>query len=376
MDTARYYIVTLMVALGAAGIWMGGGWAWAGMATFPVLLALDLILTPDHASRSVRSRVLVNVPVYLHVPLLVTLWVAFLWRLSQWHEGALALSGGEIAGMILSVGFLGAVPNVPAVHELMHRRHPIPRALSKIGTTFMMDPNRDVGHRLTHHLELCTPQDSDTPARGQTIYGFMWQASYGAWKDGITVSLMALRKRDLSIFHWKNALYVELGLFGALIAVTTAVSGWGGLAVTVGALLFAKLLAEGFNYLQHYGMVRVPGAPVRVHHAWNHLGAIMRPVGLEITNHIDHHFDSRHQFYELAPRLDGAQMPSGFLCFVAALVPPVWERYIAKPRLRHWDEHFASPAERRMAMEQNARIGWPIWVDVPSEAGPTPVATV
>jgi len=376
MDTARYYVVTFMVAMSVIGIWIGGPWAWVGIATFPVLLVLDVVLPPDHASRSVRSAVLVNVPVYLHVPLMVALWGAMLFRLSQWHEGVLSLSGGELAGIILSVGLMGAVPNVPVTHELMHRRHPVPRALAKVGTTFFMDPNRDVGHRLTHHLELCTPADSDTPTRGQSIYSFMWQAAYGAWKDGVTTSLMALRKRDLSFFHWKNALYVELGLSLGLAALTAAVSGWGGLAVAGGALLFAKLLGEGFNYLQHYGMVRVPGAPVRLHHAWNHLGAVMRPVGLEITNHIDHHFDSRHQFYELAPRVDGAQMPSGFLCFVAALVPPVWERYIAKPLLRNWDLNFASPEEQRMAMEQNARAGWPIWVEVHNEAKSRPVAAI
>jgi hypothetical protein len=131
---------------------------------------------------------------------------------------------------------------------------------------------------------------------------------------------MALRKRDLNIFHWKNSLYVQLGLFSTLIVVIAVVSGWGVLAAAGGALLFVKLLGEGLQHLQHYGIVRVPGAPVRIHHAWNHLSAVMRLVGLEITNHIDYHFDSRHQFYELAPRVDGAQIPSGFPCFVAALV--------------------------------------------------------
>jgi hypothetical protein len=234
--------------------------------------------------------------------------------------------------------------------------------LAKVGGTFYLDPNRDVGHKLTHHIDLCTPADSDTPARGQNIYAFMWQASYGSWKDGVMTSVTALRKRDMSIFHPKNALYIELGLLVALGVATALAAGLPGLLASAGALLFAKLLVEGFNYLQHYGMVRVPGAPIRIHHAWNHLGAIIRPVGLEITNHIDHHFDSKHQFFELKPRVAGAQMPSAFLCFACALVPPIWARYIAKPRLRHWDEHFASPAEQAMAMEQNRKAGWPIWV--------------
>jgi alkane 1-monooxygenase len=52
-------------------------------------------------------------------------------------------------------------------------------------------------------------------------------------------------------------------------------------------------------------------------------------------------------------------------------VPPIWEHYIAKPRLRHWDEHFASPAEQAMAMEQNRKAGWQIWVGASGGADPS-----
>ncbi|KAA8954410.1 hypothetical protein [Mycobacterium sp.] len=86
-------------------------------------------------------------------------------------------------------------------------------------------------------------------------------------------------------------------------------------------------------------------------------------MAMEITTHIEHHFDSRHKFYELKPRPEAPQMPSAILCFVCALIPLLWERAIAKPRLRYWDEHFASPAERALAMAANRRAGWPQWVD-------------
>ena len=84
------------------------------------------------------------------------------------------------------------------------------------------------------------------------------------------------------------------------------------------------------------------------------------------TTHIEHHFDSRYKYHELKPRPEGAQMPSAFLCFVCALVPPLWEARIARPRLRHWDEHFASPAEKELAMAANPKAGWPHWIDTPT----------
>ncbi len=367
MDVLRYYLGTLVVGITVAGLWLGGGWFWAGIATCPLLMFLDIVLPADHKIRNIRAAWLAEAPLYLHLPLLAALWTLFALRLGAWTgHTALSLAGGTasaagVVGMVLSVGWVGAVPNLPIAHELMHRRSRIPRAVAKVYSTVYLDPNRDVGHKLTHHLDLCTEKDSDTPRRGQTIYAFMWQASYGAWKDGVMTSLNSLRKRDMSVLHPKNAVYVELGLLILLFVGVYAAAGPVGMAVAAAAMVFSKLLVEGFNYLQHYGLVRVSGSPIQLRHAWNHLGAIIRPLGVEITTHIEHHFDSRYKFHELKPRPEGAQMPSAFMCFVCALVPPLWERMIAQPRLRHWDEHFASPAEKELAMEANRKAGWPQW---------------
>jgi toluene methyl-monooxygenase len=126
-------------------------------------------------------------------------------------------------------------------------------------------------------------------------------------------------------------------------------------AVCVGAMLMGKALVEGFNYFQHYGLLRVEGAPVQLHHAWNHLGPVVRPLGVEITNHIHHHLDSYRRFYELPPEPRAPQMPSLFLCFLLGLVPPLWFALVAKPRLRDWDRRFATPAERARRMAALAR---------------------
>ncbi len=380
MGSLRYYLVTLIAGAAAAGLWLGGGWVWLGIATFPVLMALDIALPADHKVRNVRVPVLAEIPLYLHLPLLLGLWTLFGLRLGNWvGSGVPTLPGGpvtgwQVVGMVLSVGWIGAVPNLPIAHELMHRRQLLPRAVAKVYSTVYLDPNRDVGHKLTHHLDLCTPADSDTPRRGQTIYAFMWQASYGAWKDGVVTSVNSLRKRDYSIFHPKNAVYIEIGLLALLAVLMYLAAGLIGVGVAAVAMVFSKLLVEGFNYLQHYGLVRVPGTPIRLHHAWNHLGAIIRPLGVEITNHIEHHFDSKHKFFELKPRTDGAQMPSAFLCFVCALVPPVWEKAIAKPRLEHWDNNFATPAEKELAMASNRKVGWAEWAGDDSSAGIRPQA--
>jgi hypothetical protein len=46
------------------------------------------------------------------------------------------------------------------------------------------------------------------------------------------------------------------------------------------------------------------------------------------------------------------------LCFVSAFVPPIWEKFIVKPRLKYWDENFANEQEQALAAEANKRAGW------------------
>jgi alkane 1-monooxygenase len=68
------------------------------------------------------------------------------------------------------------------------------------------------------------------------------------------------------------------------------------------------------------------------------------------------------RFDELRPHPDAPQMPNIFLCAISAFIPPLWFKAIAMPRLKHWDLHFANPAERVLAREANRRAGWPDWL--------------
>ena len=131
-------------------------------------------------------------------------------------------------------------------------------------------------------------------------------------------------------------------------------------------IVTAKLLVEMFNYYQHYGLVRVLGSNYGQQHLWNHLKPISRQLSFEITNHNDHHMDSYLPFYRLQPKVDGPQMPSILLCFLAGLVPPIWFSYIAQPRLKDWDLKHATAEEKELAREANRSANWPDWLDAGS----------
>jgi alkane 1-monooxygenase len=361
MDTLRYWlIVPTTTFAGVLGFALGGPWIWLGIATFPVLFFLDLVLPRDLAVRRISRPWLVDGALYAHCLFMIAVWVLFVMSVAN---GSNPLNGPDaawsIGGSIATLAWLSAVPNLPVAHELMHRRHWFPRRVAQLVSTFYGDPNRDIAHVKGHHLDLDTPADSDTAYRGEIIYTFIFRASYGAYSEAIKGEAQRLRRLGLSPWNWRNRTYQEV----VLLALVPALCGYfaGGLAagVAVTSMVIAKALVEAFNYFQHYGLQRLPGAPIAKHHAWNHMGAIARPIGVEITNHINHHFDGHTPFYALKPEPEAPQMPSLFVCFLSGILfPPLWFSLIAKPRLAQWDRQFASEAERKLAAEANRRAGW------------------
>lgn len=361
MDTLRYWLVVPTTTLaGVLGFALGGPWVWLGIATFPVLFVLDVLLPRDLALRRIGSPWLVDAALYANCLLLLATYVAFVLSVA---DGAISLNstagGWSIAGSVASLAWLSAVPNLPVAHELMHRRHWFPRRVAQLVSTFYGDPNRDIAHVKGHHLDLDTPADSDTAYRGELIYPFIFRASYGAYAEAVKGEAQRLRRMGLSPWHWSNRTYQQVVLLAALPGLCGYFAGAWAAGVALLSMLIAKALVEAFNYFQHYGLQRVPGAPIAKHHAWNHLGMIVRPLGVEITNHINHHVDGHTPFYVLKPEPEAPQMPSLFICFITGiLLPPVWFSLIAKPRLAQWDSQYASDAERKLAVAANQRAGW------------------
>jgi len=365
-DYLRYYIVTLTALTGVAGFYLGGNWVWLGIGTFPVLMFFDVVLPPDTKPRNIKNPLLADIPLYLHVPLMFLMYGFFAFDVAS-AKAVYAVDGsvlwGQAIGSLLSLAWISAVPTLPISHELMHRPHWFPRLCNKILNVFYMDTNRDTGHLITHHIYLDTPLDADTPARGQKIYPFLIQATKGAYVDSIKAEAEGMVKRGLSPWNWRNKTYLQVITLAGLPLIVGYFGGALAGIITVITMFLAKMIVEGFNYLQHYGLVRVVGSKVQLHHAWNHLGAIVRPLGVEITNHINHHREGATLFHELRPEPEGAQMPSIFICFIAALFPSVWFKYIAMPRLEAWDKKLTSEEEKKLAMEANRKAGWPLWLE-------------
>ncbi len=362
MDYLRYYLANIIVLVGIVGFLLGGSWVWLGIATYIPLLICDLLAKPDLKVRDVTIPRLVEIPLYLHVVLMVLLYAAFFNWLTT-LENANSVPLHVLFGAVISLGWFGAVPNLPVNHELMHRRNKIDRLLADFLGTFYADPSRDVAHLHTHHIHLGTQQDSDTAYRGETMYSFALRATIGSLKDFFKIEKERCKKKGLSLLSPRGRIFRASVQLFILFGLAAWFGGLLGIILTIGSVLVAKTLVEMFNYYQHYGLIRVEGEQYESKHLWNHLTPVTRAVSFEITNHNDHHMDSYLPFYNLKPKIDGPQMPSILLCYLAGLIPPIWFNFIAKPKLKEWDIKFATKDEQQLAREANKKAGWEDWLD-------------
>ena len=357
MEYARYYLGVLMQLTGIAGILAGGGWAWLGVAQLPLFAILDPLLGEDVRERKVANETLMDVPLVACVILGPIVLVALAWRIG--HGG---LSPLEMAGMIASSAWLAVIPIVPAAHELYHKRTPWKYALGTYTQIPYMDCTRSVAHMMGHHLFVGTPKDPDTPLRGESMYRFLFRTIRGNYAELYQMESDAARKWRRSVWSWKGRFTRAIAAYAGFLAAIVVIGGFAGAGAVFVSTLIARLWVEAFNYLQHCGLVRAEGEPVGPQHVWNHLSTVTRTAAFEITNHCEHHLDAYVPYYRMCPDADGPRMPSGFLCFLVALVPPLWNRLILWPRLRDWDFRHATPAERELAREANRRAGWPDWL--------------
>jgi p-cymene methyl-monooxygenase len=365
MDYGRYYLGVLLQLAVIASFVIGGPWVFVGIASFPLFSIIDSILPNDFAVRRMGNKVIADIPVWLCsllgpvIYLFAALWVAR-------NPGA---SGWEYAGVIASCAWLSVIPLVPAAHELYHQRGKVRRFIGRYVQICYLDATREIAHVVGHHIHVATTHDGDTAPRGTSLYAFVPKAVVVSTRESWSSESDNLEKQGKHRWGLGHRLWKAILAQLIVQSIFFAIGGWVAVAVALTGMIVARCWVESFNYFQHYGLIRLDGAPIARRHVWNHLKPISRVLGFEITNHADHHTNSYAAFHELKPDTQWIPMPSVFVCFLSALIPPLWHEQVIKPALRRWDNEMASPEERELAREQNRKAGWPDWFeDAPREA--------
>ncbi len=221
------------------------------------------------------------------------------------------------------------------------------------------DASFAIEHVYGHHFNVATRTDPATSRRGENAWFFIIRSTVYSYLSAWKIETKRLHNRRLRVWSWHNKMLRGNLMTIAYIAFFGWAGGWQAALIFVAVSLYGKAYLEFVNFVEHYGLVRVPGAPVEPRHSWNCNRRVSSVLLYNLTRHSHHHAMGEKPFWELKAYPDTPMMPFGYLTMVwIAAIPPLWNR-IMIPRVLEWDQTYASAEEQPYIHEANKLSGHP-----------------
>lgn len=380
-DYAKFFIMHILGLVAIPLYFMGGNaliiW---GIFSLALLLGGELFFGKDESDWEFKYPELFYPLQYIAMAITAASEIALIWLIAApEHDlfglGALfqSLFSVDVMAARAEVGFFflltafvfsGAVIAIGSVvvgHELTHRKNmPFAHWMGRLSQVPGFFTYFSIRHPYGHHNLVATPADPSTALRGDNFYSFSTRSIIGQYKMTWDLEAGRLTKMGYKVWSWRNeairgwAMEAVWGLtmiyFAGLWAVPVLI-----------AMAFASHYAlEAANFIEHYGLIRVPSEPMQVRHAWNSNERMSLWLIGGVPRHSHHHADADVEFWHLKPFVKEA--PTTILGYIPsmliALFPLLWHE-IMNARLIQWDNTYASPEERLLAIEANRNSGQP-----------------
>ena len=380
MRYLKYYSSPVAFTALSFSVYLGGAYLWLPVLIgTAALIVVDQVFPKDLNEDKFNYPFLLDLALYLSLPSVVLiiynlLWVAgggvndplgfaaFFQSLTGYDAlvAQQATHWYDIALMTLFYGIPLAGASLLAGHELTHRTwRRFDLWVGKLAMAFSWGIAYPIEHVYGHHSYVGTTKDPATAARGDSLYQHLPKALKRTVVNAWEIEVNRLRKLDCSPFSMRNSM-----LRLALVPLATTIfayymAGLAGVVVYYGLCLIGKTALEMTNYIEHYGIVRVPSEPVQPRHSWNCNNQISNMITFNITRHSHHHAHAQVPFQDLKAFDNQPEMPGGLITALhACLIPPLWRKMIA-PKLQEWDRIHASAAEKSLLDDANKNSGWP-----------------
>ena len=351
----------LYVALLSGGI---NGWIYfIGFVGTYVLLDFLFPNCSDDINQNFSS--LYNTALVSHIPLSVVALILLFWQLYPQHEWLKAFASNigylipfidsitpvntklELFGLIVSCGFMFG-HNTAVAHELMHRKERFFYEVSRFLFAMCGDAQVVISHIHSHHQNVATQYDSTSAVRKDTVYRHFFKAIIGQYKDSWSFEKGRLSNYGFPLSVLKNQVVNGVLMTIAMLLVVFWTLGIQATFTWMVVMFLAKWLLESLNYVQHYGLIRVPGEKIEPRHSWE-TSAYGSTIGLyNATSHGQHHVNGNLPFWKIKHTPSVPSHKYGYMVAISlAMLPKFWFIYV-NPLLKKWDDELATAGELQL----------------------------
>jgi alkane 1-monooxygenase len=304
------------------------------------------VRTDNDGTDGPRRRWAYDLPLFAFIPLQLAMMGYATWLVASGQ-----LSGGEIAIAMFAIGLLTGGGGINIAHELMHRKSAAEKAAAEVLMGCTTYTHFCIEHVYGHHKHVATPQDGASSRFGESLYRFLPRSIAQSFLSAVRIENDRARRQGIAWCSPRHRITryvaVQVLLYAGLLALSPlAALFWAGQS------LFAVVLLEAINYVEHYGLQRreiAPGRYERVQpwHSWNAAHRLSNWLLFNLQRHSDHHFLASRPYHQLRHYDDVPQLPAGYATMLlVAFVPPLWRRIM--------DARVCGFNERKAEMESRA----------------------
>jgi hypothetical protein len=373
-DVLNFSWVNLMVMAAIISIAAGGDWVWLTFALSLIFgVTCDELFSDYHGELVKRPQWYMESQLYLALPLLFVLTLISLNATAStpipFVESSLRFVGfGSWSSrqaahplfVFVVVGFIYGMVGINVAHELSHRiNSPVSQIVARWLLAFSWDTAFPIYHIYGHHKNIGTESDFDTARRNEMFLRFLSRSMIGQIRVAHSIERQRLSRLGVKNNIFTNKFYRGQLMSASILLLYISCLGWiKGLFMCYFAAAIGKLLLELIAYIEHYGLVRIPGYPIECRHSWDCYNRVSCYFLFNLPLHVDHHQSASRRFYNLRAVEKGSpRLPFGYATSIAlaAFCPPIWRKLI-HPLLADWDCHLASKEELRYLEQNNLRM--------------------
>ncbi len=323
----KYFLNLIPVVLVIFGN-LSGGWFTLLNFTFSfiVLGIAEILLPEDHRNDDWTDDKLPDILMILSLAGQILAISSLIYGIStgiihdHWLITA-ALSTGGSSGTLAIV----------VAHELIHRKHRIWNFAGRFLLFTVFNPYFYIHHLRIHHKYVGTDQDPVTAKFGENYYHFAVRSIGGQLKQSMQMEKQRCITKKRAPYGLNNYM---ISCISGYLATTVFIGIFWGLEVLVAILIqavFANLLLEYTNYIEHYGLSRMDNERVNEKHSWQSDKLISRFLLIDLSRHSDHHFHAAKPFNQLLSYPESPVLPGGYASMILpALIPPLWFKLVDK----------------------------------------------